>query len=116
MVGFEPAPLGNCLSALTTKPYVLIKLCRNSYILVTTYLCLLTHTDVYNIELPQDEVVAFLKDSQAIAYDGLAQSIKVNSPERFEGVNKDLSPQTNVRNYITIDTEMEVATGCADGG
>ena len=33
----EPAPPRNRLGALTTKPYVLIKLRRNSYTLVTTY-------------------------------------------------------------------------------
>ena len=34
---FEPAPLGNHPSALTTKSYVLIKLLRNSYTLNYIY-------------------------------------------------------------------------------
>ena len=35
---FQIASLGNSPSALTIKPYVLIKLRRNSYTLVTDYL------------------------------------------------------------------------------
>ena len=35
--GIEPAPPRNRPGALTTKPYVLIKLRRNFYTLVTTY-------------------------------------------------------------------------------
>ena len=39
VAGLEPAPLGNRPGALTAKPYVLIKLRRNFYTLVTTYFC-----------------------------------------------------------------------------
>lgn len=37
VTGFEAEPRGNRQSALTTKPYVLIKLRQNFYTLVTTY-------------------------------------------------------------------------------
>ena len=35
----RPLPLGNCPGSLTTKQYVLINLCRNSYTVITAHLC-----------------------------------------------------------------------------
>ena len=41
IIGLEPTPPGKRPGALTTKPYVLIRLRRNFYMLVTTYLFML---------------------------------------------------------------------------